>query len=147
MFMLQFWLINVLQTSSNSLKRKYRFSDSKLKRDASGEKITHDGDPVLVGCIKSLWWPCSSRMHEISKCLIHEDFVCMKSLSVLSYSWRFLCMKSLSVLSYSWRFCKAWLSSFSEKLSAPMSIISKGGEDDFLINLPLSVWDQRRMQC
>ena len=28
--------------------------DLKLNRDASGGKTMHDGDPVLVGCMKSL---------------------------------------------------------------------------------------------
>ena len=110
----------MLQTFSNSLKCRYGFSDLKLwkigrswmilglklKCDAWGGKDIHDGDYVLVRC-----------------------------------------MKPLSVLGCSWRFCKVWLSSCFEKLSASMSAMSKGDEDDFLINLPLSVQDQHRMQC
>ena len=63
MFMLQFWSVYVLQTSSKSLRCKYGFSDSKpwnvgkswiipslkLNRDASGGNTIHDGAPVLVG--------------------------------------------------------------------------------------------------
>ena len=63
MFMLQFWSVYVLQTSSKSLRCKYGFSDSKpwnvskswiihglkLNRDASRGNIIHDSAPVLVG--------------------------------------------------------------------------------------------------
>jgi len=62
-FMLQFKSLEVVQTSSNSLKCKYGFSNSKpwkvgksgiisslkLKWDASGGKIIHDRALVLVG--------------------------------------------------------------------------------------------------
>ena len=78
----------------------------KLKRDASGGKTMHDGDYILVGC-----------------------------------------MKSLKVLSCSRIFCKAWSFSCSENFSALVSAISKDGEGDLLINLPLFVRDERRMQC
>ena len=67
-FMLQFKSLYVLQTSSNSLKCKYRFSRSKpwkegkswimyglkLKWDASGGKTIHDDAFVLVGFMWSL---------------------------------------------------------------------------------------------
>ena len=68
MFILQFKLLYVLQTSSNSFKCKYGFSISKpwkvdkswimsglkLKWDASGGKTMHDGALVLVGFMWSL---------------------------------------------------------------------------------------------
>ena len=63
MFILQFWFVYVLQTSSKSLRCKYGFSDPKLwnvrkcwiihglklNRDAFGGNTIHDGAPVLVG--------------------------------------------------------------------------------------------------
>ena len=62
-FMLQFWSVYILQTSSKSLRCKYGFSDYKpwnigkswiipdlkLNRDAYGGNTIHDGAPVLVG--------------------------------------------------------------------------------------------------
>ena len=81
-------------------------SGLKLKRVRSREKTMHDGDPVIVGC-----------------------------------------RKSLRGLGYSWRFFKVWSFSRSEKFSAPMLAIYKGGECDLLINLPLFAQDQWCMQC
>ena len=65
MFMLQFWSVYVLQTSSKSLRCKYGFLDSKpwnickswiisglkLNRDAFEGNIIHDSASVLVGFI------------------------------------------------------------------------------------------------
>lgn len=79
--------------------------DLKLKCDALGGKTMHDVAYVLVGCIKSL-----------------------------------------SVLSWSWRFYRVWFFSSSKKLSGSLSAMFKGGGDDILINLPLYVQDQRFLQ-
>ena len=77
----------------------------KLKHDTLGGKTMHDVAFVLVGCIKSL-----------------------------------------SVISWSWRFYRVWFFSCSEKLSTLLSVMFKGSGDDILINLPLYVQDQHFLQ-